>query len=464
MSVLLKNGRIITASQSFTADLLLENEKIAALGQGLPYKADEILDVSGKWIFPGFIDAHTHLDMETAVTRTADDFASGTQAAILGGTTTIIDFATQDRGHTLKEALSAWQKKAEHKSACDYAFHMAITDWNPQTKAEMTDMQKQGVSSYKLYMAYDNLRLPDDVIFEIMLEIKRQHAMLGVHCENGDLVNGLIRRQLQQGHTAPLYHPLSRPAEVEAEAVERYLTLAGLAELPVNIVHLSTALSLEKVRTARSKGQTVFVETCPQYLLLDAGLYAGTAADPFSGARYVCSPPLRSLNDQKALWQGLIAGEIDTVSTDHCSFNYYGQKDLGRDDFSKIPNGLPGIEHRPSLMYTAGVAAGRISPERLTALLSENIARQFGLYPQKGVIQPGSDADLVIWQPEGEGVIRAATQHQRVDYTPYEGFKTQGCVSDVYLRGQAVVRQGQLQERKAGQYVRRGPASYRRPC
>ncbi|NJP41456.1 dihydropyrimidinase [Oscillospiraceae bacterium HV4-5-C5C] len=463
MSVLLKNGRIITAAQSFTADLLIEDGKIAALGQGLHFKADECMDVSGKLIFPGFIDAHTHLDMETAVTRTADDFASGTQAALLGGTTTIIDFATQDRGHTLKEAFSVWQKKAEHKSACDYAFHMAITDWNPQTRAEMKDMQELGVSSYKLYMAYDNLRLRDDVIFDIMLEIKRQHAMLGVHCENGDLVNGLIRRQLRQGHTAPLYHPLSRPAEVEAEAVDRYLTLASLADLPVNIVHLSTALSLEKVRAARSKGQIVFVETCPQYLLLDDRLYAGTQADPFGGARYVCSPPLRSLSDQQALWQGLIDGEIDTVSTDHCSFNYHGQKELGSNDFSQIPNGLPGIEHRPSLMYTAGVATGRISPERLAALLAENIAKQFGLYPQKGAIQPGSDADLVIWQPEDEGIIRAATQRQQVDYTPYEGFKTKGRVSDVYLRGQAVVRQGKLKTSNAGRYVSRGPASYRRP-
>lgn len=455
--LLIKNGRIVTPEKTAAGDILVENGKIAAIGQNLPGDGREIYDACGCLLFPGFIDAHTHLDMDTGTALTADDFPTGTRAAICGGTTTLIDFATQDRGMTLAQALETWHKKAGGKSCCDYAFHMAITDWNETTRTEIADMVKAGITSFKLYMAYNNLRVTDGEIYEILKEVGRVHGIIGVHCENGDLVNELVAENLRAGHITPNYHPLSRPDFVEAEAVSRYCYLAQAAGVPIHIVHLSTALGLSEARKARARGVKVYLETCPQYLTLDASLYGN---GEFEAAKYVCSPPLRGSEDQAALWSALQTGEIETISTDHCSFNFKGQKELGKDDFSKIPNGMPGLEHRPVAVYTAGVAAGRITENDMARLCSENAARLFGLYPRKGVLAVGSDADIVVWDPSVKGVIQASKQHHNCDYTPYEGMETRGIAKAVFLRGVQAVDNGQPVGGMTGLYIPRGESEY----
>jgi dihydropyrimidinase len=426
--------------------------KIAAIGAGL--SGDVVFDADGCLVFPGFIDAHTHLEMPVAGTVTADDFPSGTRAALAGGTTTILDFATQERdGGTLREALSLWHSRADGRCACDYGFHMALTRWDGATEKELPAVVGEGVTSFKVYMAYDALRLNDREIYEILLRAGELGALVGAHCENGDLVSALTARCRAAGNLAPRYHAIARPALVEAEAVNRFLAIAALAGVPVQIVHLSTAAGLDAFRRARAAGQRVFAETCPQYLTLDESLYD---APPSEAVKYVCSPPLRGREDQRELWEALRAGEIDTISTDHCSFNSKGQKDMGLADFSKIPNGLPGIEHRPALIYTAGVAAGRITPEQMMRLLSEHQARRFGMYPRKGALTPGSDADVVLWDPGYRGVIRAETQLQNVDYTPWEGMEIQGCARAVFLRGELAAKEGRGLRPAGGRYVRRG--------
>lgn len=455
--LLIKNGRIVSPEKTWAGDILVEDGKIAAMGQNLSKDGCDAYDASGCLLFPGFIDAHTHLDMDTGATVTADDFSTGTQAAICGGTTTLIDFATQDRGMTLAQALETWHKKADNRSFCDFAFHMAITDWNDTTRAEIAHMVKAGITSFKLYMAYNNLRVTDGEIYEILKAVGRIHGIIGVHCENGDLVNEMVAENLRAGRTTPNYHPLSRPDFVEAEAISRYCYLAEAAGVPIHIVHLSTALGLAEVRKARARGTKVYVETCPQYLTLDASLYESGG---FEAAKYVCSPPLRASEDQAALWGALKSGEIQTISTDHCSFNFKGQKELGKDDFSKIPNGMPGLEHRPAAIYTAGVAAGRITENDMARLCSENAARLFGLYPRKGVLAVGSDADIVVWDPAAKGVIRAAKQHHNCDYTPYEGMETRGSAKAVFLRGDQAVENGQPAGGVTGQYLSRGESEY----
>ena len=457
MSILFKGGQIVSATTMHPADLRIEGEKIVEIGEHLPENDSNVVDVSGCLLFPGFIDAHTHLDMATAVTHTADNFSTGSTAAIAGGTTCVIDFATQERDETLQQGLENWHALADGKSACDYAFHMSITNWNEHTASEIPAMFKQGISSFKLYMAYDNLRIRDAEIFEIMETIRDHHGMLGCHCENGDLVDELIAKERRQGHLSPAAHPHSRPDSVETEAVERYLTMAKLADLPVNIVHLSCLRSLEAVRRRRGEGQKIFVETCPHYLLLDDSYYE---LPDFESAKYVCSPPLRGAGNPPMLWDAITAGEINTISTDHCSFNFEGQKTMGRDDFSKIPNGLPGVEHRPILIYTYGVCEGRITYSEMAGLLSENIARQFGMYPQKGTLSVGSDADIVVWDPIPRGTIRAADQHHHVDYTPYEGFQTQGTARQVYLRGQLAAEGGHVFDSKRGHFVHCGSSEW----
>lgn len=457
MRLIIKNGRVVTPEKTFESDIYVEDGKITAIAPGLPTDGFEVYDASGCLLFPGFIDAHTHLDMDTGSTLTADNFLSGTRAAICGGTTTLIDFATQDRGMTLAQALEAWHKKADGKSCCDYAFHMAITDWNETTRREIADMVREGISSFKLYMAYDNLRVTDGEIYEILREVGDIHGIIGVHCENGDLVNELIAENRRAGRLSPNYHPLSRPDFVEAEAVSRYCYLAEAAGVPIHIVHLSTALGLSEVRKARNRGVRVYLETCPQYLTLDDSRYGN---GEFEGAKYVCSPPLRKRADQEALWEALKSREIQTISTDHCSFNFKGQKELGRDDFSKIPNGMPGLEHRPAAVYTAGVTNGRITENDMARLCSENAARLFGLYPRKGVLAAGSDADIVVWDPAAKGVITAATQHHNCDYTPYEGMETQGIAKAVFLRGEKAVENGQPVGTVKGVYIPRGESEY----
>lgn len=458
MAIILKGGTIVSASGRRQLDLRMADELIQEIGTDIqPGLEDQVVDVTGHYLLPGFIDAHTHFELNNGVTNTADDFTTSSRSAIVGGTTTIIDFATPELGGSLKDCLSEWNRMADGKSSCDYSYHMSLIEWHSESENEIAGMIESGITSFKMYMAYDNLRTSDGDIFEAMLSIRKHHGMLGIHCENGDMVNELIKKLVGEGHLSPHNHPLSRPDSVEAEAVERYLMMAELADLPVNIVHLSARRSLEAVKRARKRGQKVFVETCPHYLVLDDGLYDSPG---FEGAKYVCSPPLRKKSDQDYLWQNIIEGQVDTISTDHCSFNFHEQKELGLKDFSKIPNGLPGVETRPILIYTYGVETGRISLEKMVELLSEKISRQYGMFPQKGILQVGSHADVVVWQPQGEGVISAKTQEQAVDYTPFEGLKTIGSPHQVYLRGQLVAEEGQVVHSKKGHFIRRGPSDW----
>ncbi len=455
---IIKGGVVVSATGSRILDLAVDGTTIASIAPTIaPQPEDEVIDARGCLVFPGFIDAHTHFDLNTGSCVTADGFRSGTLAALAGGTTTIVDFATQDRGMTLGEALSAWHHKAVGVSSCDYAFHMAITDWNEYTRKELDHMIAQGVTSFKLYMAYDALRVADDVLLDIIREMKRIKGLVGVHCENGTLVNKLIADQLAQGHTDPAAHPLARPPEVEAEAVNRLLYLSRMADWPVCVVHLSTKLGLMEIKSARADGQQVVVETCPQYLMMTDDLYS---LPDFCGAKYVCSPPLRKAEDVKALREAIQSGEVDTLATDHCSFNFHGQKDMGRDDFSKIPNGLPGVEHRAMAAYTELVHSGEIGPERLCALMSENPARLYGMYPRKGALLVGSDADIVVWAKGEDRIISQKTQRQNVDYTPLEGYVAKGYARDVLLRGEVCVRHGEVVQEMRGQYVHRGISAF----
>ena len=450
----IRNGTLVTPAGRERADLYVEDGKIAAVGGEHP--ADESYDAAGCLIFSGFIDAHTHFEMYTPATRTADDFESGTAAALAGGTTSVLDFVTQDRGGTLQAALDTWHSRADGHSSCDYGFHMSVTDWNEKTKSEIPDMARQGVTSFKAYMAYDHLRLTDEELRALFFATK-DIGIVGVHCELGDEVNRGIARELAAGHTGPDAHPRSRPPEVEAMAVRRCLALAAEVGGRAWIVHLSAGGALAETEAARFRGQPVLVETCPQYLTLTEEVYR---LGGFEAAKYVCSPPLRSDAERRLLWEGLCGGMVDIISTDHCSYRYAGQKELGRGDFTKIPNGLPAVEHRPALLWTAGVGTGRMTPERMAAMLSETPARAFGLWPRKGALLPGSDADLVIWDTEYRGHITAADMQMKADYSPWEGFDVTGRAKAVFLRGMLCAENGRVIQSGAGRYLAREKAVY----
>lgn len=451
---IIKGGLLVSPTGSRLLDLAVSDGKIAKVEPDIcPKAGDSVIDAKDCLVFPGFIDAHTHFDLNTGTAVTADDFRTGTLAALSGGTTCVVDFATQDRGMDLKDALAIWHQKADGVSSCHYAFHMAITDWSERTRCELPEMVAAGVTSFKLYMAYDALRVDDAVLLDILQSMREIRGLVGVHCENGTLVDCLVKQQKEKGHFAPSAHPLSRPAEVEAEAISRLLYISKLADWPVCVVHLSTALGLREIEKARSRGQRVIVETCPQYLTLTDELYS---LPGFEGAKYVCSPPLRKRADQKALIEALREGRIDTISTDHCSFRFHGQKELGRNDFSKIPNGLPGVEHRPSLVYSELVEGGTIAPEDMCRLLSENPARRYGMYPQKGALLPGSDADIVVFARHLHHTISAKTQRQNVDYTPFEGMKATGRARSVLLGGELCVDNFEVIKTGLGRYVKRG--------
>lgn len=452
MSILLKGGIVVSPEGSQKADIRIKGEFIEEVGEDLSPNGERVIDVREKLIFPGFIDTHTHFDLDAGEFFTADNFATGTKAAIAGGTTTILDFTTQNKGETLMEALDNWHRKAEGCSSCDYGFHMSISDWNKDCQKELKEMTKAGVTSYKLYMAYDNLKVTDGEIFEILKAVKEEGGIIGVHCENGDLIKERIQEEKSLGHFTPKFHPLSRPDDVEAEAVNRYITIGKLANAPINIVHLSSKKAYEIVRKAREEGQKVYVESCPQYFLLNDTKYN---LPDFESAKYVLSPPLRKKEDIDCLWKAIKENQIDTMGTDHCSFNYKGQKDRGRDDFSKIPNGIPGVEHRPALMYTYGVEEQRITKEQMCAVLSTNGAKLFGMYPEKGIIEAGSKADIVVWNTDYCSEITAKEQLQNVDYTPYEGMKIRGRAEAVFLRGNQVVENGNVIKENTGQYVYR---------
>ena len=453
MRTLFKGGTVVSGQGTRPADVLVEGGTISAVGTDLSASGAQIVDCAGKLLFPGFIDAHTHFDLAVAGTVTADDFATGSRAALRGGTTTVIDYAAPDKGETLAYGLAKWREKAAGRCACDYGFHMTIDDWSEGISREMGEMVDQGIPTFKMYMTYPAMMLPEGDLYRALKRLRELGCLTGVHCENSAVIDALIAEAKAAGHMGPASHPRTRPAPLEAEAVSRLLRIAQVADVPVIIVHLSTREGLEEVRAARRRGQTVYVETCPQYLLLDESVY--DAADYLDAARYVCAPPIRGAADRDALWEALKSGEIQTVATDHCSFTLE-QKRMGREDFTKIPGGLPGVEDRGVLLYTAGVAAGRIDEAAMCRLLSENAAKLYGCWPRKGVIAPGSDADIVIYDPAAEGAITAADHIQNVDYNPYEGIPARGNIHQVYLRGTLAVDRGQVLAGPDGQFIPRG--------
>lgn len=452
MKYLLKNGTVVSGTGTKKADILIEGEKIAAVGENLPAEGAEVLDLKGKILFPGFIDGHTHFDLEVAGTVTADDFETGTKAAILGGTTLVIDYASQDKGgHTLKEGLEKWRQKADGKCSCDYSFHMSIVEWNEETEREVQDMIDEGITSFKLYMTYPAMMVDDCDMYKILKKLADCGCFAGVHCENAGVIDALIDEAKKEGRLGPENHPLVRPDTLEAEAVHRLLVIAKEAGAPVMVVHLTNRKAYEEILRARAGGQIVYAETCPQYLLLDDSVYS---QPDFRGAVYVCAPPIRKKEDQECLWNALKKGEIQTVATDQCSFTLE-QKALGKDDFTKIPGGLPGVQTRGTLLYTYGVKAGKITPEQMCSLLSENAAKLYGVYPRKGALLPGSDADIVVLDPEKESVISAKTHAYNTDNNPFEGFKL-GCgIDKVFLRGHLAVEDGELKQEKLGGFIRR---------
>lgn len=452
MRTLLRGGTVVSAREEVRADVLLEDERVAAVGEDLSAGDARTVDCAGKLLFPGFIDGHTHFDLEVGGTITADDFASGSRAALRGGTTMVVDFAAPDKGEPLSAGLERWRRKSEGRTACDYGFHMTIDDWNEGISREIGDMMDQGISSFKMYMTYPAMMLPEGDMYRALLRLKEAGGIAGVHCENDGVIRALTAQARAAGRLSPASHPRTRPAPLEAEAVGHLLRLAQLADAPVIIVHLTCRESLEEVRAARRRGQTVYVESCPHYLLLEDGVYDDP--DYREASKYVCAPPLRKAEDREALWEALRNGEIDTIATDHCPFTI-AQKRAGQYDFTKIPGGLPGVEHRGVLLYTHGVAAGRITAADMCRVLCENPAKLYGCWPRKGTIAPGSDGDIVVYDPGEDGVISAADQAQNVDYTPYEGWKTAGSIAQVYLRGRLAVDHGRVLETK-GQFIRRG--------
>ncbi len=456
--LIIRNGTVVTASDSYNADVAVQDGKIVAIGAGLPAEnATTLLDASGKLVLPGGIDVHTHLDMPFGGTMSADDFETGTRAAAFGGTTTLIDFAIQYKGQQLRQAFDAWMSKAASKAVCDYAFHCIVTDISGGQLGEMNDLVHEGVTSFKLFMAYPGVFMLDDAsIFRALQTTSKNGAMICMHAENGSAIDVIVQQALAEGKKAPKYHALTRPTTAEAEATSRAIALAEMAGAPIYIVHLSCNDALEKVREARDRGLPVYAETCPQYLYLSIDNFD---APGFEGAKYVFTPPLREKWHQERLWNGLKCDHLQVVSTDHCPFCFKEQKELGRDDFTKIPNGGPGVEHRMSLIYSGGVASGRFSVNRFVELVSTTPAKLFGLYPRKGTIAVGSDADLVIFDPARKHTISAATHHMRVDYSMFEGIQVTGMADVVLSRGKVVVERDQFLGRAGrGEFLRR--ASY----
>ena len=458
MKTLIKNGQVVTAVDNYAADILVEDDKVSVIGRRLDMEADKTIDASDKLVIPGGIDPHTHMELPFGGTSSSDDFRTGTRAAAHGGTTTIIDFAVQAHGESLIQAVDNWHKKAEGKTAIDYGFHLITTDLPDERVPEMKQLINEGVMSFKLFMAYPGVFLADDAtIFRAMKNAGQAGGLVCMHAENGIVINEIIKHALAEGKTAPKYHALTRPTKAEAEGVHRAIAIAEMADAPVYIVHLSCSDALEEVREARDAGLPAYAETCPQYLFLDYSYYE---QEGFEGAKYVMTPPLREKWNQDKLWQGLRGNDLQVISTDHCPFCFKEQKELGRDDITKIPNGGPGVEHRMSLIYNGGVAAGRISLNRFVELTSTAAAKLFGLFPRKGTIAVGSDADIVVFDPDEEQVISAATHHMNVDYSAYEGMKIRGVTKTVLSRGRVVIEDGKYTGRAGdGQFLKRGTFS-----
>ena len=458
MSILIKNGRIITSVDDYMGDVFIENETITHIGESLDMEADEILDASGKYLFPGGLDPHTHLDMPFGGTVSADDFETGTRAAAHGGTTTLVDFAIQTKGQSTLEALDTWHAKAEGKTAIDYGFHMIVTDLEDDRVHEMKMLADEGITSYKLFMAYPGVLYVDDgTIYRAMRKAGENGTVVCMHAENGIVIDEIVKRALAEGKTEPKYHALTRPTRMEAEGVHRAISIAEVANVPVYIVHLSSSDALEQVMLARNRGVHAFAETCPQYLFLDHSYYE---QEGFEGAKYVMTPALREKWNQDELWKGLRFGDLQSISTDHCPFCFKDQKTLGSDDFSKIPNGGPGIENRMSLVFNGGVNSGRISLNKFVELTSTAAAKTFGLFPKKGTIAVSSDADIVIFDPNRKETIsvdNSCTHHMRVDYNAYEGFEVTGFTETVLSRGKIIIKDCEYMGKKGdGQFLKRG--------
>ncbi|MGW5051272.1 dihydropyrimidinase [Actinokineospora sp. NPDC004072] len=461
MRTLIRGGTVVNPGGPFPADVLVDGEKIAALAApGVPTAADAVIDATGRYVLPGGVDAHTHMEMPFGGTSSSDTFATGTAAAAWGGTTTVIDFAVQAKGTSLLAALDTWHAKAGGRCAVDYAFHMIVSDVHDATLKEMESCAAAGVNSFKVFMAYPGVfYATDGEILRAMGAAREIGAMVMVHAENGIAIDQLVAQALAEGRTAPVHHGLTRPPELEGEATHRAIALAAVTGAPLYIVHLSSRPALDAVTAARDTGQNVFAETCPQYLFLSM---ADLARPGFEGAKFVCSPPLRPAEHQSDLWRGLRTNDLSVVSTDHCPFCYAGQKELGRGDFSRIPNGLPGVEHRMDLLHQ-GVVRGEISLSRWVELCATTPARMFGLYPRKGVIAPGSDADVVVYDPAATQVLSARTHHMNVDYSAYEGMELVGRVETVLSRGSAVVAGGAYRGREGhGRFLERELCQYLR--
>ncbi|MFZ3589117.1 dihydropyrimidinase [Bacillus sp. DJP31] len=455
MKKLIRNGTIVTASDTYKAEILIEDEIITSIGYNLPQNGAEIIDAKGCYVFPGGIDPHTHLDMPFGGTVTKDDFETGTIAAAFGGTTTVIDFCLTNKGVPLNQSIQTWHNKARDKAVIDYGFHLMIGEINEDVLNQLDSIiNEEGITSFKVFMAYKNvLQADDETLFRTLIAAKELGGLVMVHGENGDVIDYLTKKALAEGNTDPIYHALTRPPEVEGEATGRAATLTGLAGSRLYVVHVTCAEAVQKITEARNKGFDVWGETCPQYLVLDQ---TALEKPDFEGAKYVWSPPLREKWNQEVLWNALKTGQLQTLGSDQCSFDFKGQKELGRGDFTKIPNGGPTIEDRVSILFSEGVKKGRISINQFVDITSTRIAKLFGLYPKKGTIAVGADADIVIFDPNIKRTLSAETHHMAVDYNAFEGMEVTGVPVSVLVRGEFVVReQTFVGNPGSGQYVKR---------
>ncbi|NRR20052.1 dihydropyrimidinase [Brevibacillus sp. MS2.2] len=461
MKKCIRNGTVVTASDTYQADILIEGEKVVAIGSNLDGKDAEDIDATGYYVFPGGIDPHTHLDMPFGGTVTSDNFYTGTKAAAFGGTTSIIDFCLTNKGEPLHSSISTWHEKARGKAVIDYGFHLMVSDANDQVLEELgAVVRNEGITSLKVFMAYKNVLMADDeTLFKTLVRAKELGALVQVHAENGDVLDYLIKQAIANGQTDPVYHAYTRPPEAEGEATGRAIALTALADAQLYVVHVSCAEAVRRIAEAREKGWNVYGETCPQYLVLDI---TDLQKPGFEGAKYVWSPPLREKWNQDVLWSALKNGILQTVGSDHCSFNFSGQKELGLGDFTKIPNGGPIIEDRMRLLFSEGVAKDKISLNQFVDMTSTKVAKLFGMFPQKGTIAVGSDADIVLFDPKVKRTISVETHHMNVDYNPFEGMEVTGDIISVLSRGSFVIRDQQfVGQAGAGRFVKR--STFARP-